>query len=104
MQDLSNFIGIFDSGVGGLAIHRAVRALLPRESLVYVADSGYAPYGDRSPAFIAGRVVALADALVARGASAIVVACNTATVTTIAALRAQGWKVTQGSGVLLIRR
>ena len=82
-----NAVGIFDSGVGGLAVQRAVRALLPAQPLIYVADSGYAPYGERDDAFIAERAALIADALIARGAFALVVAFNTATVTTLDVLR-----------------
>ena len=85
----AKFIGVFDSGIGGLAVYRAVRALIPDVDVVYIADSGHAPYGDRSLAFISRRVATVTDALVAHGACAIVVACNTATVTTISALRAR---------------
>ncbi len=85
----SSFIGIFDSGVGGLAVYRAARKLLPHQEFVYVADSGFAPYGSREPSYIAHRVAEIADALVKRGAKALVVACNTATVTTVATLRAK---------------
>ena len=49
-------IGVFDSGVGGLSVLREIRSLLPSEELLYVADSGAAPYGDRSEAFIRDRV------------------------------------------------
>ena len=85
----SSFIGIFDSGVGGLSVYRAARKLLPHQEFVYVADSGFAPYGSRDPSFIAHRVAEIADALVKSGAKALVIACNTATVTTVAALRAK---------------
>lgn len=85
----SGFIGILDSGVGGLAIYRAARKLLPRQEFVYVADSGFAPYGHREPPYIVRRVSEIAEALVKYGARALVVACNTATVTAITALRAQ---------------
>jgi glutamate racemase len=85
----SSFIGIFDSGVGGLAVYRAARELLPHEAFVYVADSGFAPYGNREPAYIARRAAEIADTLVNCGAKALVVACNTATVTNVAALRAK---------------
>ncbi len=85
----SRFIGIFDSGVGGLAVYRAARELLPNEAFVYVADSGFAPYGDREPGYIASRVIEITDALVKSGALALVIACNTATVTTISELRAK---------------
>jgi glutamate racemase len=86
--DSSGPIGIFDSGVGGLSVLRHVRALLPHEDLLYVADSGHAPYGDRSPNWIRARSLQLADWLVGQGAKAIVVACNTATAAAASALRA----------------
>lgn len=81
-------IGVFDSGVGGLSVLREIRRQLPQEDLVYVADSGYAPYGDRSPEFIEARVTAIAGFLLQAGARAVVMACNTATVTAVQALRA----------------
>lgn len=80
-------IGVFDSGVGGLSVLRHVRAMLPGEDLLYVADSAHAPYGDKSVQFIEARAVAIAEFLVARDAKALVVACNTATAAAIAALR-----------------
>ncbi|WFP49655.1 glutamate racemase [Methylomonas sp. EFPC3] len=81
-------IGVFDSGVGGLSVLRAIRAELPNEDLLYVADSGYAPYGDRDAGFIEDRSAAIAGFLIDEGAKAIVVACNTATVVAIEKLRA----------------
>jgi glutamate racemase len=80
-------IGVFDSGVGGLSVLREIRALLPNESLLYVADSGHVPYGEKSPEFIRERCRVLADFLLAQGAKALVVACNTATVAGVAQLR-----------------
>jgi len=80
-------IGVFDSGVGGLSVLRHVRAMLPGEDLLYVADSAHAPYGDKSAQFIEARAMAIAEFLVARDAKALVVACNTATAAAIAALR-----------------
>jgi glutamate racemase len=82
-------VGIFDSGVGGLSILRHVRAQLPHEHLIYVADSGFAPYGDKPEDVVAERSLAIARFLVARGAKALVVACNTATVTAVKLLRAR---------------
>ncbi len=80
-------IGVLDSGVGGLSVLREVRRTLPGEHVVYVADSAHAPYGDRDAAFIDARVSAIADLLVAHGAKAIVVACNTATGVAVDGLR-----------------
>jgi glutamate racemase len=80
-------IGVFDSGVGGLTILREIRAALPREDLVYVADAAHLPYGGKSLEFVRGRAFALADFLAGLRAKAIVVACNTATAAAIDALR-----------------
>ncbi|MFP6799502.1 MAG: glutamate racemase [Pseudomonas sp.] len=80
-------IGVFDSGVGGLSVLREIRALLPNESLLYVADSGHVPYGEKSPEFIRERCRVLAAFLLAQGAKALVLACNTATVAGVAELR-----------------
>jgi glutamate racemase len=81
-------IGVFDSGVGGLSVLRAIRELRPFDDLVYVADSGFAPYGERDEAFIVARAEPIARFLVGQGVDAIVVACNTATVVAVDALRA----------------
>ncbi len=80
-------IGVFDSGVGGLCVLRAVRTALPGEDLLYVADSRFAPYGERSTVFIRERAEAIAGYFVAARAKAIVVACNTATAVAAEALR-----------------
>src|SRR5688500_11507937 len=82
-------IGVFDSGVGGLSVLRAVRAELPHEDLVYVADSGYAPYGDRPLQHVEDRAVAVVEFLVTRGVKAVVVACNTATGAAVHVIRAR---------------
>ncbi len=81
-------IGVFDSGVGGLSILRAIRMLLPHEHLLYVADSGHVPYGTKTQAYLQERVFTLTDFLRSQGAKALVIACNTATVATVADLRA----------------
>lgn len=80
-------IGVFDSGVGGLSILRAIRHELPDEDLLYVADSANAPYGDRPASFIAERADEIAAFLIRAGAKAIVVACNTASVVAVERLR-----------------
>lgn len=80
-------IGVFDSGVGGLSVLREIRARLPRESLLYLADSGHVPYGEKSPEFIRERCRAIAKFLLAQGAKALVLACNTATAAAAADLR-----------------
>lgn len=80
-------IGIFDSGLGGLSVLRAIRAQLPQEALLYVADSLHAPYGRRDNEFISERTLAISEWLVSQGAKALVVACNTATAESIALAR-----------------
>ena len=82
-------IGVFDSGVGGLSVLREIRALLPGVDLFYVADSGYAPYGDRPTEFILQRAEAITEFFISQGAKAVVVACNTATAVAVQALRAK---------------
>ncbi|WP_026369463.1 glutamate racemase [Kallotenue papyrolyticum] len=81
-------IGVFDSGVGGLSVLRDIRAALPHETLLYVADSGHVPYGNKTPGYIQQRSLALSRFLLAQGAKAIVIACNTATAAAAALLRA----------------
>lgn len=82
-------VGVFDSGIGGLSILRALRTELPQESFVYYADSAHAPYGERDDVYVAARSLAITDQLrQAHGIKALVVACNTATALAIAAVRA----------------
>ena len=80
-------IGVFDSGVGGLSVLRHIRAQLPRQRLLYVADSGHVPYGDKTHDHIRDRSLALTQFLLGEGAAAIVIACNTATAAAAATLR-----------------
>lgn len=85
----SGAIGVFDSGVGGLSVLHHIRQRLPHERLVYIADSGHVPYGDKSPAYIEQRSHTLTRFLIEQGADAIVIACNTATAAAVASLRTQ---------------
>jgi glutamate racemase len=83
-------IGVFDSGVGGLCVLRELRTALPNEDLIYVADSRFVPYGSKPPDVILGRSSAIVEFLVKRrSASAVVVACNTATTHAVDGLRRQ---------------
>ncbi|MGO8753913.1 MAG: glutamate racemase [Gallionellaceae bacterium] len=82
-------IGVFDSGVGGLSVLRHIRELLPSERLIYVADSGHVPYGDKPASWIEQRSLALTRFLIEQGADAIVIACNTATAAASATLRSR---------------
>jgi glutamate racemase len=89
LSTTANPIGVFDSGVGGLSVLREIRRQLPAENLIYVADSGNAPYGDKSQEFIEKRSLAITRFLLDQGAKAIVVACNTATGAAVASLRSR---------------
>ena len=80
-------IGVFDSGVGGLSVLAHIRRRLPREALIYAADSAHVPYGDKPTAEIRRRSLAVAESLLGLGAKALVVACNTATAVAIHDLR-----------------
>lgn len=81
-------IAVFDSGLGGLTVLRALRSRLPHEDFFYFADTRFLPYGDRPEAFLRERGVRIAEALRRRGAKALVVACNTATAAAAEAIRA----------------
>jgi glutamate racemase len=85
---LDHPIGVFDSGVGGLSVLREIRRELPAEDLLYVADSAFAPYGDKPPALIQQRAAAIVRWLEGRRVKLIVVACNTVTGVAVDALRA----------------
>jgi glutamate racemase len=76
-------IGVFDSGVGGLTVARAVLDLLPNESLIYVGDSAHFPYGSRPVEEIRGFALEIAAALVERDVKLLVVACNSIEVSAI---------------------
>lgn len=80
-------VGIFDSGIGGLSILQHVQALMPQQDVLYFADAGFAPYGEKPEQVIVERSLHIAQFLLARGAKALVVACNTATVAAIRVLR-----------------
>lgn len=80
-------IGMFDSGLGGLSVLRAVRALVPGVSVHYYADSAHCPYGGRSAADIVARAMAISEGLIAQQCQLIVVACNTATIAAVESLR-----------------
>ncbi len=83
-------IGVFDSGIGGLSILKALRAEMPQERFVYFADSAHNPYGDKSDAFVIERSRAIAEQLVSgHHIKALVIACNTATAAAIQILRAE---------------
>jgi glutamate racemase len=85
---LTHPIAVFDSGLGGLTVLRALRERLPQEDFFYFADTRFMPYGDRPETFLRERGVLIAEALARRGAKALVIACNTATAAAAEAIRA----------------
>lgn len=89
MAEASAPVGVFDSGVGGLSVLAEISRLLPNESLLYVADCGNIPYGEKSPEFIRQRCRTVAGFFQEQGVKAVVLACNTATVAAAADLREQ---------------
>jgi len=80
-------VGVFDSGVGGLSVVQHIRQRLPAESLLYFADSGFAPYGDKPDAVIIERSLAATEFLLQHNIKALVIACNTATAAAVTVLR-----------------
>jgi len=88
MPQASSPIGVFDSGVGGLSVLRALLAAMPHERFMYLADSANAPYGERGDAFVAARTHAITQYLCTQhDIKALVVACNTATAAAIHEVR-----------------
>lgn len=83
----SSPIGVFDSGLGGLSVVSQIRHELPRESILYVADSSHCPYGERPLDEIRDRSLAMVEYLVDEGAKLVIVACNTASAAAIEVLR-----------------
>ena len=83
----SDYIAIFDSGVGGLSVLRELLQIMPNERYLYFGDSANAPYGSRPTEEVKALTLAAAEKLVARGIKALVIACNTATSAAVADLR-----------------
>lgn len=78
MAKASDPIGIFDSGIGGLTVARAVKKLLPNESLIYFGDTAHLPYGDKSTAAIQAYSIKICDIFLQRNCKVILIACNSA--------------------------
>ncbi len=87
MQQKQNTIGIFDSGIGGLTVARTIASHLPNESLVYFGDTAHLPYGDKSADAIRFFSLKIAKFLLDKGCKCIVIACNSATSTSIDVLQ-----------------
>ncbi len=82
-------IGIFDSGIGGLTVARAVHEILPDESTIYLGDTARVPYGPKSPETVRRYSHEILDWLIGQGVKAVVVACNTATAHALESLQAR---------------
>ena len=80
-------IGMFDSGIGGLTVAKALLERLPRESLRYVGDTAHMPYGDKSPERLRTYALAIAERLLSQGCKMLVVACNSASSNALDAVR-----------------
>lgn len=80
-------IGVFDSGIGGLSVLRHIRTQLPYENLLYFADSGFAPYGDKTEQQVIERSFAITAFLLQHQIKALAIPCNTATAASIRLLR-----------------
>ena len=89
MIDRESPIGIFDSGVGGLTVFRALEQRLPNESLIYLGDTARIPYGTRSPQTVIRYALEDAAFIQSKEVKAIVIACNTASACAADALRQQ---------------
>jgi glutamate racemase len=92
-------IGVFDSGVGGLTVARAIIDQLPNERILYVGDTANGPYGPRPIAEVRELALAVLDDMAATGVKAIVIACNTASA---AMLRDARERFTQNAGIPVI--
>jgi len=82
-------IGVFDSGVGGLTVLRALSHALPSQDFIYLGDTARLPYGTKSPDTVSRYSLQCAQALLRRGIGALVVACNTASASALGALSAR---------------
>ncbi len=80
-------IGVFDSGVGGLTVLKALAAQLPHEHFVYLGDTARLPYGTKSPETVARYALQAAEALLDYGVKCLVIACNTASSVGLSAIR-----------------
>ena len=82
-------IGIFDSGSGGLSVYKEIVRLLPSEQYVYVSDSAFCPYGEKTREQVTQRSRVITEFLTGLGCEVVVIACNTATAAAISTLRAE---------------
>jgi glutamate racemase len=87
MQSSDGYIGVFDSGVGGVSVLKRLVQLMPHERFLFFGDSANAPYGDKPTEWVLRRSERIVEGMLANGAKAIVIACNTATSVAAADMR-----------------
>ncbi|HLT83754.1 MAG TPA: glutamate racemase, partial [Phototrophicaceae bacterium] len=92
-------IGVFDSGVGGLTVARAILDQLPHESILYIGDTAHSPYGPKPIAEVRALAIDVMDRLVSSGVKALVIACNSAS---SAVLRDARERYALGAGVPVV--
>jgi glutamate racemase len=88
MNEARRPIGVFDSGIGGLTVVKALRRALPGEDIVYLGDTARVPYGSKSPRTVERYALACQGFLLDRQVKLVLIACNTASATALPALRA----------------
>ena len=89
MNQKTDYIAVFDSGVGGISVLRQLVKLMPGERFLYFGDSANAPYGTKQPEEVRALTLAAVEKLLAEGIKALVIACNTATAAAVETLRTQ---------------
>ena len=82
-------IGVFDSGLGGLTVAKAIKEKLPNENIVYLGDTARVPYGNKSTLLVTGYATQITNFLIGENAKLIVVACNTASALALPALQSE---------------
>lgn len=86
-------IGVFDSGLGGLTIVKAIQKLMPQEKLIYFGDTAHLPYGDKSPETIRQYAKEITHFLLSHSVKAIVIACNSASAVALDTVKAEAKEV-----------
>ena len=87
MHTKNEYIGVFDSGLGGISVLKELVRQMPNEKFLYFGDSANAPYGKKTTPEVQALTLSAADYLISRGCKALVIACNTATAAVITILR-----------------
>ncbi len=88
-EDFTGYVGMFDSGLGGISVLKECVRLLPHENFLFFGDSANAPYGEKTRDWVLARSRQILQGFLARGCKAVVIACNTATSASAATLRSE---------------